>query len=893
MGYQQRVTEEWFLLPARVLLVLVVCGTPWLLGGVEPATQFYIQIAVLAALALTIIGYATHRTRRRINFPTLTVPILSAIWLTAVQLTKLRFPVTAQAYAAPRELLAGHTVLSIYPASTRFELARLSAMAIVFCLGFLLFRTRRSIAGLWIALLVNGSALSAFGIVQLMRWNGKLYWTIPLERGGQTFASFVNRNNACGFLTLTLAAGIGLLLWSTLAKYEPDFRQTADRPKLPHTLRNWLSQFTDLTTGQQLSLSAIILILAGIGCSSSRAGIAATLCAIVFTMALFRKRYHDNLVGPVAVLVLLSAVLLVSWAGLSGQIGARLSTLLDERVLQDGRFSHWQDSIRSVADHPWMGTGLGTYRYAYQPYERTNTGLWHYNADNQYLEWLVEGGLLGLSTVLSAILLFAVSVRQLIRTAETKHQVGLAYAGVFLLVSQSLQACFDFGVNMTSNMLLLALMAGVISGQAATVSAAHGKNRLLALPSIRPRLATATIGAFLFLNCLVNLPEVYLNARSREALSRLPNLQHSVPRKLVEIDRSILAINAVVRDRPDDAELNYWLGELWTYRYRLQALPAISELSQRVQSLQSNSRWSLTRISVLHAHANLLQESNDTEALRALRMNPLVQDHLQIAAGYFRLAQTACPLLPHVDFRLAELAFLHNNQPVTGVNHIRRSIRLSPSRADIQFGSGLLAFNANLPPLGGQCWRESWRLSPKFRPTILRESLGRLSAAEVARLVIPDDASLLIESAQKHFVGSSYENARFILADRALSLVNRNRGYRSAAEKLFLIGQCHAIKNAPQQAVRCIRRAVDLEPHQASWRFTLAQNLAKTSAFDEAIREVGTCVRWQPDNREYLAFQRMLLDKMLREPRPTQPSNSSHKAQVHTPDSGSTPAGPQ
>jgi len=893
MGYQQRVTEEWFLLPARVLLVLVVCATPWLLGGVEPATQFYIQIVILAALSLTIVGYVTHRSRQRINFPTLTIPILSAIWLTAVQLTKLRSSVTADAFTSPRELLAGHSVLSVYPASTRFELARLSAVAIVFCLGFLLFRTRRAIAGLWIAVVANGAVLSAFGIVQLMSWNGKLYWTIPLERGGQPFASFVNRNNACGFLALTLAAGIGLFLWSSLADSESDFRQTADRPKLPHTLRNWLSQLTDMSAGQQLSLSAIIVILSGIVCSSSRAGIAATLCASLVTIALFRRRYHNNVVGPVSMLLLLCSVLLVTWAGLSDQVGARLSTLLDERLLQDGRFSHWKDSIRSVSDHLWMGTGLGTYRYAYQPYEQTNMGLWHYNADNQYLEWLVEGGLLGLVTVLSAIVLFAICVRQLIRTAEMTHQAGLAYAGMFLLVSQGLQACFDFGVNVTSNMLLLALMAGVISGQAATLSQSHGKSRLLALPSIRSRIATAMVGAFLLLNCLVNLPEVYLYARSREALSRLPNLQHSVPRKLVEIDRSILAINTVVRDRPDDAELNYWLGELWAYRYRLQALPVFSELSQRVQSLQSNSHWSLTRLSVIHAHANLLQNSDDIEALQDLRTDPLIQDHLQIAAGYFRLAQTACPLLPHADFRLAELAFLHNNQPVTGVNHIRRSVCLSPSRADVQFAGGLLAFNANLQQLGCRCWRESWRISEKFRKTILQESLERLSVLKVAQHIIPDDPSLLITSAQKHFVGSDFENARSLLADRALILLNHDRGYRSPAEKLFLIGQCHAIKNAPRQAVLSIRRALELEPLNDVWRFALAQNITKTGAVDEALREVRTCVVLQPDNQEYLELQRILLDKRLREPRPTQPSNTSQKTHVHTSDPGSLQPGPQ
>ncbi|MEO1998553.1 MAG: O-antigen ligase family protein, partial [Planctomycetaceae bacterium] len=700
-------------------------------------------------------------------------------------------------------------------------------------------------------------------------------WTIPLERGGLPFAAFVNRNNACGFLNLTLAAGIGFFICSISGRHKNGSDQDFDRPQLPLTLRNLLGRMSDMHASQQLGLVAIILILAGIVCSTSRAGIAATVSASIVTVILFRRRTRDNVVVPLSILLLVSAVFLVIWAGLSGQIGERLSTLLDERILQDGRFTHWKDSIRSVADHWWLGTGLGTYRYAYQPYELANTGLWHYNADNQYLEWLVEWGLLGLSIVVAAILLFVFCIRQLLTSKDLTHHAGLAYVGIFLLLSQGLHAGFDFGVSVTSNMLLLALMIGVISGQAASLSHATGRSHLLALPSIRSPIATATIALFLFLNCLINLPEILLCARARAALNHLPNLQHSSPHNLDTIDHAILSMNRVVRDRPDDAELNYWLGELWAYRYRLQTLPILTDLSSSVQSLRSGPHWPLTRLSVIHAHANALQSSNDGKALQALRTDPLIQDHLQIAAGYFRLAQTACPLLPHVDFRLAELAFLHNNQPVTGASQIRRSVCISPSRADIQFAGGLLALNAGLQRLSCQCWRQSWRLSQRFRPTIMRESLDELSMTTVAKHIIPDEPRLLIDAAQNHFVGSDFKPARSILADRAVTLLNQHRSDRSTAEDLFLRGQCHAIHNAPQQAVDSMRRALTIEPLNGSWRFDLAQYLESPKQFTVALQEARICVALSPDNQQYMDLERKLLRRILREPQVRGPSITS------------------
>jgi tetratricopeptide (TPR) repeat protein len=334
-------------------------------------------------------------------------------------------------------------------------------------------------------------------------------------------------------------------------------------------------------------------------------------------------------------------------------------------------------------------------------------------------------------------------------------------------------------------------------------------------------------------------------------------------------------MNRVVRDRPDDAELNYWLGELWAYRYRLRTLPILTDLSSSVQALRSGPHWPLTRLSVIHAHANALQSANDDEALLALRTDPLIQDHLQIAAGYFRLAQTACPLLPHVDFRLAELAFLHKNHPVTGARQIRRSVCISPSRADIQFAGGLLALNAGLQRLSCQCWRQSWQLSQKFRPTIMREALDEWSMTTVAKSIIPDEPRLLIDAARNHFVGSEFKQARSVLADRAVTLLNQRRSDPPTAADLFLRGQCHAMHNAPQQAVDSMRRALTIEPLNGSWRFDLAQYLESTKQFTVALREARICVKQSPDNQQYVDLERKLLQKILREPRGKDPANTS------------------
>ena len=105
--------------------------------------------------------------------------------------------------------------LSLYPASTRRDLAMLVLATTAFVLGSFWFQTGSS--QLWLCGLVglNGAVFALFGIVQRLSYNGKLYWLTPLADGGQPFAAYVNRNNAGGYLILCLAAAVAMGVWAT------------------------------------------------------------------------------------------------------------------------------------------------------------------------------------------------------------------------------------------------------------------------------------------------------------------------------------------------------------------------------------------------------------------------------------------------------------------------------------------------------------------------------------------------------------------------------------------------------------------------------------------------------------------------------------------------------
>ena len=102
---------------------------------------------------------------------------------------------------------------SLYPASTRYDLAMLVLATASSCWAQACSERRDRDMWLCALLAVNGAALAFFGFVQQLTWKGLWYWKIPLLAGGAPFGPFVCRNNAGGFLNLCLAGAAGMMIW--------------------------------------------------------------------------------------------------------------------------------------------------------------------------------------------------------------------------------------------------------------------------------------------------------------------------------------------------------------------------------------------------------------------------------------------------------------------------------------------------------------------------------------------------------------------------------------------------------------------------------------------------------------------------------------------------------
>ncbi len=874
----------------RFILLLPLAVLPWLFGGVHPWAQIFLAVAVLASLATWVLS---DRNRNR-PLPPAIFPLLLASCLGVFQLiplspavladispraaaawngwapnisapsrdAELQFRQSVGDFAVPERWTA-----SIYPASSRHDLAFLVLAIAMFFLGAQLFSGAASQKLLWGVVAANGALFAFFGIAQQLAWSGRLYGQVALGTGGQPFAAFVNRNNASGYLNLCLAAAIGVALscWSNHSVRPSRARPLlAARPWL-HVSRRLLGAWQAgirgigrLDGAKLSSVMAIVVILAGILCAQSRGGwIALALAAGFVLTRLAQARQSRSLVWG-SLLILVASFSLVQWLGQTESIGRRWQSLnLGTVSLNDARLAHWRDGLSAGSDYLFVGSGLGTYRYAYRPYVQSAERVWFFHAENQYLEAFVEGGIVGVGLLLATITLVAMACRRLLQERRGSASYLCGIVGTFALVSQSIHAFFDFGLYLPANMSLFALICGSVVGHAARLkpsSAVDGRVHT-GVPSLatfsRP-IFLPGLAAILFCASLFSLVEIR-RACAAESAVRASHIQ------VVDADMSAIAsaqhvrqLGNAIHSRPDDAEAHLALARQLVQRYRLQAYHV---LRRDVSPEQADDQlWSLTSPIALHASVQRFQRMGRSIELENLRRSEAVRTDLKHASSHLLKAIRGCPLLPDAYLLLAEIAPVVSSTDIDVVL-VERARGIAGGNFELLRECGLVELQAGRTASGLADLRRSAELEPGKIADILRLASEGIDAELLVNDALPASPFLMVQLAREHFSNHDSAHLYSALLDRAATLAAVEP--MPETERLQLEATIFALQGRHQQAISRLSRAVEKRPDVAEWRYELASLLRQQDELDLAWEHATICGRMDPDNQRY--------DRLLRE----------------------------
>jgi tetratricopeptide (TPR) repeat protein len=845
-------------------LLLLVLSLPWFFGGVRPVHHSAMAVTLLVGLAAAAGRLRETAWLWRSTWPTLAV-LVAAIGLGCTQLSDhaadwvepwnpRAVEIRRDFSAAPQEALgeptpANSNPLTLDAALTRRQTADLVCAAIAFALGVAVFAESRALVYLLATTALVGAAVAFFGLVQRLSWNGQIYWTQSTE-GGLPFGPFINRNNAGGFLEITLAAAVGLFVWQFFSippidRDAPRFNAIPRRrpPPWPSLRRRGEWLLANLTTPLLASGTAVLVIAAGILATFSRGSVVAlavgTVAALVVISAVMR-RWHAAWFAP---LFILSGLALVAWLGQTDALFTRLATLVsDEAIAGEPRIVHWQTAIHAVPDFWLAGAGLGAYRFAYPRYQHAATRVSFDYAENQYLESLVTGGVIGLALFLLAWLLAAISVYRLLRKARSPVDFGIAAAGTLMLALETIHAAFDFAMFVPAYFVPFAFLCGAFAGRAKLAAAAETAESAgveqAQTRSWPPRVATGLLLMVMAVGLVWSNDQFRRAAVARSAW--LETAVEDTPQHrtdIGEVDAAIAEQQRAVALNPDDASMRIRLSDLWTLRYTREFRLALGTMP--VDPLI----WQWEQPAQLQSDAHLLARTRDDAGLQALRNNALVVENLKPALAEARAARRCSPMSTEALLITARLAFI-DEPPADDEFYYDRAERLAGGRDDWLFEIGLGHFLAGRNDKAFAAWKRSATLSPRFEDRIVYLAAGLLTPDQLLKKVVPEDPETIVRIATTHFKEPIQDYDRKVFLRRAAELLGARTN--PSATDCELRGTIEAQLGKLEEAARWFQRAVAEDGTHPEWYFEAAAVYAELNDWDRALLHARQCVRLAP-----------------------------------------------
>jgi O-antigen ligase len=346
------------------------------------------------------------------------------------------------------EVRPGWKAISWYPGETLRWIFRFLAYGAFFLFIFRYLPESACRKRLPWLLLVLGFAIALLGIVQHFRWNGKIFWLIPVYQGN-AFGPWVNSNHFSGYMEMALPLGAAALSQSSGRRRHRRQR----RGRVPRSL----------LIGFFLAVMVVSLVMAG-----SRGGMFSTVvvaaCYVAIQLAPRGRKSRRPRLGVFLAYV---PLLLVVAGGMLYTLhaGALTRPADPEAGLEPSfatRLIAWKAIAPMVAANPLTGTGLGTFGLAFPVFKSFgDTSIWH-QAHNEYLQVLAESGAIGLALLTAGVLLIAWRYIRPVFQERMRRQdpvtLGAAFGTAILLV----HSLVDFNLQIPSNGLLFVLSAALM-----------------------------------------------------------------------------------------------------------------------------------------------------------------------------------------------------------------------------------------------------------------------------------------------------------------------------------------------------------------------------------------------------------------------------------------------
>lgn len=313
-------------------------------------------------------------------------------------------------------------------------------------------------------ILIGSDRLRAHQLLQVIAWSSVAYaiygllsnffdpteilWREKEAYVGRVTGTFINHNTAAAYF------GSGAVVW--FAMMLDQVRQHLKMKKI-----NWRAVperiLTDTPRTLIIQFSAWFVCLMAMFLTGSRAGVVLSLLALITTFVLFFRRDLPPRTGI--------------WVALGGGIVAMLMLLqlmgggVSHRfnmqgLTDEGRLSVYRSTLRLIGNHPWFGTGQGTFAWAFPAYRSADIsmrGVWDI-AHNTPLELASDMGVpVASAVVLGWLVMFGIMFRGILKR---RRDIIIPLAAVGTSAIAVLHSCVDFSLQITGYAVVIFALAG-------------------------------------------------------------------------------------------------------------------------------------------------------------------------------------------------------------------------------------------------------------------------------------------------------------------------------------------------------------------------------------------------------------------------------------------------
>ena len=425
-------------------LIGAVCVAVLAFGGTAPSFFAVTQVIILG---LGVVFLLSGKYSRLVA---VRIPVVSPLFLVTLVLLQIcPLPVSlAPIFGRARdELPAGsYFTVSMARYQTVSHLLLLVTYLTAFFLTLFLCRDRNAKKRLVFALVSLGIFEALYGLIQYLTGWQQIFAYVKKYYLEEATGTYINRNHFAGFLEMILPFAMVLALrWTHLLSRNTSggagtFRKIVSRTELVSVVF-WLF--------------LAILISAALVLSRSRMGIISALVSLVAILALAgTSTVRPRTRTAVAALFFLGVLGLIVWIG-SDPVMSRFETLGQEYTLSgQSRVSIWRDTLGLIRQHPFLGTGLGSFSVAYTPVQTAFLNLLVEHAHCDYLEVATELGLPGAILVFGSIFWVLAETARRYRKLEERFDKAICLACIGSIAAILVHSLAEFNLYIPANALV-------------------------------------------------------------------------------------------------------------------------------------------------------------------------------------------------------------------------------------------------------------------------------------------------------------------------------------------------------------------------------------------------------------------------------------------------------